>query len=30
MNYKIEEEYGEDFMKLTREKVEMEFNIQRK
>ncbi|GGG60783.1 hypothetical protein [Bizionia arctica] len=30
MNYEIEEEYGEDFMKLTREKAEMEFNEQRK
>ncbi len=30
MNYEIEEEYGKDFMKLTREKAEMEFKKQRK
>ena len=29
LNYKIEEEYGEDFIKLTREKAVIEFNKKR-
>ncbi len=30
MVFEIEEEYGENFMKLTREKAELEFNSKRK
>jgi len=30
MAFEIEEEYGEDFIKLTREKAEIEFNKKRK
>ena len=29
LNYEIEEEYGKDFIKLTREKAEIEFNKKR-